>query len=752
MLTSRNVLLVMVASMVLLVFVLTVDRPGTRRQWRARTIRTTAWVEVASVSPPTDLPATDLPVVVPASTVPSEQPATQKTHQKSMPDARKRRIHQASFNRTLPGVNFIRDRLVAKIGSQIAARETEEDILGDRWFWIDDNAKSMEVFIMPGVYEEYKETTDSMVDFILDMSRDGLFLRRKSQNKVGIKSKNMTDFSISNGVMDYFGNANALVVRQGYRFHDGRGTPATHTAGFEVSFTCDGETYRSPVDFNGMDKTIDETDGQVVVKAVMQIAGKAEVEWRFVMRADTVVAYTYVDVRNIQKQPLQNVVVRVKRALDEQPYSRFCRKYAGKAVKCIPAKGGKGVVPAKEIEWFSFSVQGKMGFSYGWHHIAKDKSLTEIILQTEGSLIKSFTTVFGRETLLENEVFNVEDLGMLTAGGLYKTMPYDTLLKTIESRKELTDFSISYDYGAELSSMSSYAYFLKHRMYDISDEEQEKKSEEINKWCLLHLEAYYKNFILTPEGGVDKTYAEVFQRGNSMTILAVIKLALINRHDKETLHVLVHILNVLVECLLAFQQDSGFITCELGGGHYLDCHGAGMLALSYIVSTHDVLPYKVTKAVVLERYARAVESIEYKLGASVTDYERQNVRLEVVVTSPRGEDGMQWNYKASLILRALHVMELAAADGDKIPTAVEEKGTTLRQYMRGLIEHSRKVSSHNGMPYHEFTTSYSSPETNSETQPWCMLGYHGAYEELYYKLFHDTELAELQSDANKAQS
>ena len=83
------------------------------------------------------------------------------------------------FNRTLPGVNFINDRLVAKIGKEKAARETEEDFAGDRWWWIDDNAKSMEVFSMPGVYEQYKDTTDSMVDFIYDMSRDGMCRREK---------------------------------------------------------------------------------------------------------------------------------------------------------------------------------------------------------------------------------------------------------------------------------------------------------------------------------------------------------------------------------------------------------------------------------------------------------------------------------------------------------------------------------------------------------------------------------------------
>ena len=649
------------------------------------------------------------------------------------------------FNRTLPGVNFIRDRLVAKIGSQTAARETEADLADDRWFWIDDNAKSMEVFIMPGVYEQYKETTDSMVDFILDMSRDGLFLRRKSASKIALKSDNMKDFSVSNGLMDYFGDASALRIVQGYRFHDGRGVAATHTAGFEVSFTCGGEKYHSPGEpFDGFEKTMYESDDKVIVKAVMRIGGKAEVEWRGVMREDTVVSYTYVDVRNIQDKPLENVEVRVKRGLDEHEYSQFCRKYQEKDVKCAPVNGGRHkVLSAEKLEWFSFTVEGRMGFSYGWHHIAKDKSLAEVSIETEGQRVTAFKTVFKKFSVAKGEVFNVEDLGVLTAGGLYKTMPYDKLLKGIEARKELTDFSISYDYGAELSSMSSFAYFMKRRMYKIPDEEQQSKFEELNKWCLEHFEAYHKNFILGKGGRVDKGYGEIFQRGNAMTVISAIKLALINRDNRKIFQRVMVILDDLITCLLKFQHENGMITCDLHGAWFLDCHGAGMLALSYIVATYDVLPYKMDRASMINSLAKSIQGVKYHLHADVVDEKHQHVELKVVVMGENGDDGLQWNYKASLILRALHIMEMTAEDGTQIDSDVLDKGVGLRHYVLGLIEHSKKVSTDNGIRYHEFTTSYRSPETNSETQPWCMLGYHGAYEELYYKLFHDTELSEL---------
>ena len=648
------------------------------------------------------------------------------------------------FNRTLPGVNFIRDKLVAKIGKEKAARETDEDFAGDRWWWIDDNAKSMEVFIMPGVYEQNKDTTDSMVDFILDMSRDGLFLRRKSVNKIALKSDNMKDFSVTSGVMDYFGDASALRITQGYRFHDGRGVAAAHTAGFEVSFTCGGEKFNSPGEpFNGFEKSIYESDGKVIVKAVMQIGGKAEVEWRAVMRGDTVVSYTYVDVRNIQDTPLENVEVRVRRGLDEQKYSQLCQKFEGKAVECSTA--GSGELTVNTLEWFSFTCKGRMGFSYGWHHIVKDKSLAGVTVEkgADGNLVTAFKTVYKKSNIAKGEVFNVEDLGVLTAGGLYKTMPYDKLLKGIEARKELTDFSISYDYGAELSSMASFAYFMKRRMYKISDEEQDKKFEQLNTWCLEHLDAYYDNFILGKDGTVDQTYVEVFQRGNAMTILSVIKLALMNRDDKLIFRRLMLILDELVTALLKFQKSNGYITCDPKAAWFLDCHGAGMLALSYIFVTYDVLPYKMTRDEVKKRLKRSIDGVKYDLHAEVVDKTEQ-VQLKVVVSAENNDDGLEWNYKSSLLLRSLHLLELAAHDGAQLDYRTMDKAFSLRHYVFGLLEHSKNVTSSNGTLYHEFKTSFRSAETNSETQPWCMLGYFGEYERLYYKLFHDTELAELQ--------
>ena len=66
----------------------------------------------------------------------------------------------------------------------------------------------------------------------------------------------------------------------------------------------------------------------------------------------------------------------------------------------------------------------------------------------------------------------VKDTSVLTAGGLYEGMPfYDDLFNNIEKYNELTDFSISYDYGAELNSMASLSLFLKTESYDIADRE-----------------------------------------------------------------------------------------------------------------------------------------------------------------------------------------------------------------------------------------------------------------------------------------
>ena len=75
---------------------------------------------------------------------------------------------------------------------------------------------------------------------------------------------------------------------------------------------------------------------------------------------------------------------------------------------------------------------------------------------------------------------------------------YDDIFNKIEKYNEAIDFSISYDYGAELNSMASYGLFLGTESYDIDDKENMlKKSKEINNWCLKYLEIYMNNFIYT---------------------------------------------------------------------------------------------------------------------------------------------------------------------------------------------------------------------------------------------------------------
>ena len=48
--------------------------------------------------------------------------------------------------------------------------ETEYEFAGDTWYWIDDNAKVLEAYIIPGVYENYIEDVDHIVNFVMEMS------------------------------------------------------------------------------------------------------------------------------------------------------------------------------------------------------------------------------------------------------------------------------------------------------------------------------------------------------------------------------------------------------------------------------------------------------------------------------------------------------------------------------------------------------------------------------------------------------
>ena len=645
---------------------------------------------------------------------------------------------------------------MGKIGDRSACKETEEDMGGDRWWWIDDNAKTLEVFIMPGVYEEHRSQADDMLDFVMHMSKEGLMLRRQSINMIVLKNRENEAFSAYNGIMDHYGNINNNEIATGYRFHDGRDQTVMNSfAGFHVTFDAGGKTYSTQdVPIESYQREVEKKLHSIVVRFALTYENMIEASVEYHISDDTTITRMFGTVKNIQDTRIENAIIVMKKGFNDNiQFRRICSKVEGADVSCSVVRA-ISELSGDKLDWFTLYQEGQMGYAYGFHTLLRHNQLRKVIFHHAEHRARSIEMHYGGDSgsvLEKDQVLSVEDRSLLTSGGLYKTMPYDELFKTIEDRKELTDFSISYDYGAELSSVASFAFFLKGNHYKLADNEREeaqRKGDMCNNWCLKHIDAYMANFVLNSDGEMDKEFKEIFLRGHSLVIVAMVKLLIMNKGNADVYNPLMLKLNVAVNMLQTMQihkrgRDRGMFQCNSINGLYLDCHGAAMLAVTYLIAGYEHLELMVSKDTLVKKLSDAIDALRVHLRVNVVKESTGLIESCSTVSDHGANDGMMWNFKSGVFLRALNMLdEIVRDQGLWLSTEIEAKKMLVKYNAYASISSSirdrtkRSKKKGNSKPYKECVTSFRSGETNSETQPWCMLGFFPEYEEAYYSYLH----------------
>ena len=653
-----------------------------------------------------------------------------------------------SFKSAQPFLNHIMDKLMQKTGRHYASKETEEDMGGDRWWWIDDNAKVLEVFTVPGVYERYKKQAHDLTEFMMYMSKEGLMLRRQSYNLIEMKSAEHETFGAHNGIMDHYGNVNRNQLSTGYRFHDGRDEEVLYSfAGFVLEFTVDGTEY-STRDY-GLDqykRVVEKHSDVVVVRFTVVCENLVEAQVEYHVRDDTTIIRQYGHAKNLQEKPAENVLISFKKAFPRVAFFKLAVKHASNDVVQHRVPDVQSI-PVKDLDWFSVYNTGPMGYSYAFHILIRDRQLRKVSLTADGERLSTLEMQYGGRALQQGETLSVQDHSLLTSGGLHRTMPYDELFKNIEDRKEPTDFSISYDYGAELSSVASFAFFLKGGHYDVSSEEKvelAEKGEELNQWLLKHLDIYMENFVLTLDGEVDKTIEQVFLRGHSYAILAMVKILIMNKSNKKLNQKLNKYIENSIEVMDIMRVTSGdrkgAFECYRNRKIYLDCHSSAMLALSYLIIGYEHLHISTEKSVIVSWLEDAINAVSSPVTLNVVSEVDGLLEVVTMVKDPSNNDGMLWNFKSSIFLRVINLMQEVMNHQDDVSfsSATENKlGVVKANAMLTLLASIRdRTKDTDKKSYKEFVTSFRSGETNSETQPWCMLGFFREYEQVYYRYFH----------------
>ena len=140
-----------------------------------------------------------------------------------------------------PMVNFIAKELAKVIDPKqpepvVAIAETAERINDTRWFWVDDTAKTAELFAVPNVRDAYPALADATLDYVLRLSPELIIQRRSAVPELRLADATPEAFLAYNSFFNLSGDLTRGVICPSIRFNDNRNRMVTHYRGTLIGF------------------------------------------------------------------------------------------------------------------------------------------------------------------------------------------------------------------------------------------------------------------------------------------------------------------------------------------------------------------------------------------------------------------------------------------------------------------------------------------------------------------------------------
>ena len=543
-----------------------------------------------------------------------------------------------------------------------AFTETELHIQNDNWFWVDDNAKALELFAFPGYLDKYANEADQVVRFIEKLSPGPFFFRRYSRSFLEVGNDNVADFNFKTGLLYSRGNLVAGNIFLGFKFHDGRDEIILRLFTYQITYKYKGQDI-----VYGMQNAIAEivVDGTNIIlrqtfKPVVDgvVALNCVVETKF--SEGKVTPSRHSTVSNVAGD-VTDVVVHLG---SDSLIGNEVQLSQGSKITKTQLDSFVSYPANRDVKWVALVQRGALldvlGFKYTVGVAYVEGSMPDNIFKDGRSIISSYRADQGREAVVEN-IF-------MMAGGMYNTMEiYDPIFKDFDKWNEY-EMSCSYDYGAELHSIS---------MVYLADIQATGKFRYANifteDYLLPKFKAFYDNYMYP-----------TFTRGAAFAAVGA-----------ENLY------------------------RATGNPVYLEYH---QKIINGII-TREPFDWEVDNSMsaVWALGRASLFSRDSDLVARTKDYfHRMSYTPSftgdgTAVKSFLG-DNIHWVFKAGVTLRAMKVLKRLheLGWGDFSPDDVERMNK-ITEYSLQYTELCKKESG-------EILTSYQSGETNSESQPWAMLG------------------------------
>jgi hypothetical protein len=632
----------------------------------------------------------------------------------------------------VPVAEFLVRRLYRSIdvggGSRYFAIAETEHPGDDDWFWNDDNAKVLELMSRPEVWQRFPQETGEILRFVRSMCRGPFIFRRVSAPRLDLIGTEGSVTSYRHSLMQLKYDLAQGAVVAGVRFHDERSGDNLMLHGNYIEFTHRGRRFKERVRTGGKREAAREGHILSLYHAAPVEFGPA---WR--RRRLGEITYTYTFDATSMLFSVEAVLaldpeITVSDVVLTIGHDGLAHCYFNNIVT-DRTPPGRPLFSAGKPKTQRLGASGSVYYAIRQGHISGDALAVHSVPRPPQRLagIEAVVDIQGRlGRVLARYEFPGSHRGarlvaaedkLITAGGFYdRIADYAAFMQEAAATRAAphaaADFSISYDYGATLNAFAkcfavAAGGTLTALPTGLPDELHGLFDTALKHYCELYLDRH------------EQQPNAIFSRELAFATLAVTTMYRATGAD-EYRRRLGRMCDVLLDFEQPFDDGSGatisafLMRKDSPRAAYVDCHSGALLALTH-ASRYIADP-------------RLAATIDRALAAYGVETARAGGVVDTVSTVMVDEHGTRrtenafWNFKAGLTLRFFTALRGAA---DPALRAVAERHNERmqlfemllrRQLERSVVEHDDGI---------ELNCSVASGGTNSESQPWTMLGLIG---------------------------
>jgi hypothetical protein len=617
-------------------------------------------------------------------------------------------------------------------GRRFSAIAENENQGGDNWFWNDDNAKSLEFLSRPEVWRCFPGETAEVLRFVQSMCHGPYIFRRVSGPRLEASGKEGAVSKYLHSLMQLKCDLSRGAVAAGVRFHDERTHDNVWLTGNRVEFTR--RRRRFVLNVETAISSVDAAQEGDMLRLRHSSDLYFALRWRQLRLGQ--LTYTY-------KIDARSMAIEVEASLDLAPgrevsdvmltvahnfeHSYFTSIGADTQptgnLLFTAGEPGRGMVSMTGASYYSIRQGFISGDALAIHTVPREPTrlaMIEADVQSAGKLYRAISN-YSFPGPQRGGGLVAGEWKLITAGGFYNRVPdYAGFVRNAammgSEQHAAYDYSISYDYGVTINAFAK--CFAVCASGDVAPQTA-MLQDELRSLFNLYLD-YYFDLYVNEHARQPNT---IFSRELAFVILGVVTMYRATGDD-DYLRQLGQLCGVLLDFEVKFldvagNPASGFLMrLDSPRAAYVDCHSAALLALTQ--ASRYISDPRLVAAIDRGLASYSLETCRVDVGGPR--------KIDTVSTMMVDDHGTRrtenpfWNFKAGMTLRFFGALRttpdraleaVAARHRDRIELF---EIILRRQLERSITERDDGV---------EIRCAEIAAETNSETQPWVMLGLLG---------------------------